>query len=252
MSAEPRDLDAFFASMAAFLRGEIDPATLAARLGDSPSAAGRFDFYRHLIQANHRRVLGHLFPATRREIEADGRVGWAALVDEFAAAHPSPHWDLNAFGAPFSEFLEGHATLGDAPQLAALADYEFLYYETVRAEAPFDPAVDLQNPTAAARAYTHNVPQYVRALKKDAPIALVEAPITVLFYRRAEDLSVRFVQPTMPQLVAFAWIGDEAGQAECDAAGVSLDALLAGAEKLVRAGILGARAGAELRSRWRG
>lgn len=233
------ELDAFFDGMTRFLRGDLDAAALRDRLGPSPSAPGRFTFYRGLIRANHRRVLAHLFPAAQHAYAGGGGAPWPALVDAFARAHPCGDWDLNAFGAAFPAFLEGRPDRPDAASLAQVADYEYAFYRVTRAPDAFDPAVDVVNPTVTPRSYTCDVPAFVRSVRRGAPARLAATPITGFLYRRPDDRQVRWLRPTLARLLAFARATGEIDDAACAAAGVESPALDAATDALVRAGVLG-------------
>ncbi|MFN3202045.1 MAG: putative DNA-binding domain-containing protein [Bradymonadia bacterium] len=242
------NLQQFFDAMVPFLRGEIDPAELQQRLGDSPSRDDHIAFYAQLIRANHRRIMGYLYPGVEQAVGE--RKAWRALVDTYALGRPSSHWDLNVFGEGFAGWLIEQTDLEARELWAQIADYEYLYYTTTRDTRPFDVEADVVNPTASIRAYTHTVPGYIRGIKSGRDIPLKPTPVTILFYRRPSDRMVRFIQPTLPMLVAFAWANEEANAEVCAQAGVSRKALVEAALELKRAGILGSPVIADIEARW--
>ena len=251
MTDAPLDpsLARFFDTMAPYLRGESSVEAVNTVLGASPSGSTRVDFYRQLMSANFQRVLSHLFPAVQTTLSDPSR--WTQLCGEYRLEHPSIHWDLNQFGASFSTFLSGKPALLDRhPALDQLAEYEFLFFEISRSTVHFDPAADGVNATTVIRQYTHQVPQCARAARGGPAAALEAAPMTVLVYRHPEDLRVRYLQPDMPMLLAYACLIGEANTATCAEAGISRAASLQGTQTLISSAVLGQPALAQIESLW--
>lgn len=244
-------LQRFFDAMVPFLRGEASADELQRQLGASPSPDAHLDFYAQLIAANHRRIMRYLCPATAQACaDLHPEVSWDALVADYARQRPSGHWDLNTFGAGLPGWLVEQPELAHREALAQVADYEYLLYTTTRDTRPFDPAAEALNPTASIRSYTHTVPMFVRAHKQGRPQPLKATPVTVLFYRRPSDRVVRFLQPTLPMLLAFAWSTGEADAEACAQGGVSKRALIAAAERLIEAGVIGRPTLDDIQARW--
>ncbi len=242
-------LAAFFDTMTPFLLGETSVKGVRA-LGDTPSADHRIHFYQRLVGANFSRIINHLFPAVRSALH--NKKTWTRLCTEFASTHRGVHWDLNQFGHPFSAYLESQSTLIERhPALAQIADYEFLFFELTRSTAAFDVTKHVANPTATIRHYTHNVPQFVRATKGGPAAKLADSPMTALVYRHPKTLNIRYLQPDMPMLLAYACCIGEADRSVCEQAAISPKALRTGVGTLIASAVLGTPAKALIEAQWR-
>jgi len=233
-------LDAFFDAAVPFLRGHTDAAALRDALGPPPSERhARFDFYRRLMAANRGRVARSLYRGLAKVMGPSFDEAVTRLFDRF----PTGHWDLNQAVARMGEVIA--ADWPDRPELAQLADYEWLHYQAARSPEAFDADRDAVNPTAIARAYTHDVPGYARAARgcdSTTPDAPAPTSITVIVFRDPETLTVRYLQPDLPRLLVFAAASGEADPATAAQSGVTAEAARAATERLIRVGVLGAPA----------
>ena len=223
-------LSRFFESMTRYLDGGA-LADVEAALGPLPSPAPRYAFYQDLMAANARRVIEHVYPATKAYVGE----AFASLARAHTSASRTDHWNLNAPAAGFSERLakEGHALASE------VADLEWAEYEAAVHPGRVEPG--RVNPSAVVRQYTHAIADYVRAVKRgDTQAVLQSAPVTVFVYRDPRSHRVRTHRPTRVELIAFGVTAGELSVEAASAAGVSASDLDAARLRLAKAGVIGA------------
>lgn len=239
--SNPASLRVFFEEMSRFLRAELTVEELEARIGPTTSPEGRLLFYQELVGGNWARILNSIYPGVRAVMDANGPRAWARTVRLYRDHRRANHWDLNQYGAAFGAHLAERRAAGEslAEVLDELADYEWQFHLISRTTERFEPEVHAINPTAVLRHYTHEIPRFVAAVRREEEPDLGERPFTVFLYRAPRDLSVRYLEGNLPRLLCYAALHGEAGPDTVTEAGASEELLLGAADYMIRAGVLG-------------
>src|SRR5258708_38504360 len=100
------------------------------------------DLYPRLVRDEWRAIMRALFPGIERLLENFRAGSFIELIDRYLDAHPPRHWNPNALGGPFVEWVEADAPLEGTTRamIAELADFHSLDYVTETAASRFDPA----------------------------------------------------------------------------------------------------------------
>jgi hypothetical protein len=101
----------------------------APELVGEPGAA-RLALYRGNVQTGWRAALAQAYPVVRALV---GEEFFSALARAYARAHPSASGDLNAFGAGFSDFIDGFLPAQSLSYLGDVAALEWLAHRAYRA-----------------------------------------------------------------------------------------------------------------------
>jgi hypothetical protein len=162
---------------AAFARAVLDPA-LAGLMTGAIVGAGiaperRLGIYRNNALASLRALLERTFPATRRLL---GTERFAEIARAFIRSAPPDRPQVVAYGAGFSEFLEG---LADAASVAHVADVARL--EWAREEAYYAADASPLAPDAVALIPTERYPQLRFQLHPTVRLVRSAGPVHTLW-----------------------------------------------------------------------
>ena len=227
-------LHAFFETMGAFLDGVGTPADVEALLGQSTSAPARLQFYQTLMQTNAERLLSQLYAGTRDWLERHGDRAFARVAADYTRAHHTEHWDLNAHGAAFSDWLR---EAGLPPTAVQLADYEWAEYLAGNAADP--PPRSRHNTTAQVRMYTRPVHQYARAARRgERPADPSECAVALAIFRHPARHQVVWLHLERAQLFVLAHAMGELSDDALSATGETVEALHAATRRLREEGVL--------------
>ena len=178
----------------------------------------RMAIYRELFFNNLRKLLGGMFPVTRKLL---GGARWDGLIREFLREHRAQTPYFLQLPREFLAFLSGEHTAAevDPPFLVELAHYEYVELELAISEAQddfsgVDPDGDLLAGTpvrsALAWIFTYRYPVH-RITPEFRPAAPAPQPVCLAIYRDADD-EVRFFElnPVTARLLEL--IEDNAGR----------------------------------------
>ena len=191
------DLLRLFEALKPFLLGKTTTEETVAQLGDTD--ARRLALYRRFVQNHEQDVLEKIFPLALASTPPEQ---WQALQQGYFAAHPLFHYEFNANGVHFPEYLRGVAKEGELelpPWLPELADLEF-----ADLAARLDPA-DIPergpwalNPTVSMRQFAWDVGAY--AAKPEGPKPLPRENMQV-FFRERESEDSQWTEPEPKDLL---------------------------------------------------
>ena len=186
------------------LRGSTTPEEAAVALGAS---AERLRLYQGMVK-NHTRVL-----LEKTYTALPGLLGsevWGSLVDDYFREHPAGHYELNANGAMFRDFLEGRRLEGDAGLTGFhvdLAELEWREWEVYSSEAVNPPRDTMDgpilNPTLLVLSLDWPAADWLESWRRaeadgdvPPPIPTESAPETVLVFRHPETFRAVFYKGT--------------------------------------------------------
>ncbi|MEZ4454519.1 MAG: hypothetical protein R3B09_34020 [Nannocystaceae bacterium] len=136
-----------------------------------------------------------------------GRPGlWAALLCDYARAHPPEGWDPNRYAAAFPGFLA--ARRAEEPRLLEvdeeLADFYWIEYAAFSAAdaIPRERAPDGVDHRIFVRQYTRAIPAFARALRRGESPALPAAAPTLTIVFRNPTLRVESMHPSIAAIAA--------------------------------------------------
>lgn len=122
------------------IRGAASPAE-ASHVKESArgmAPADRVEVYREQYRLRHHKNLADDYPTLAWAIGGPG--AFAALVDEYLAAHPPRTWDLQRLGADVPAFVAAHAKWGEDERACDAASLDWAFMETF--DAPDAPPFD--------------------------------------------------------------------------------------------------------------
>ena len=198
-------LRAFFGAMDGLLAGRMTGSDVEASLGPSPSGAAGFALYAELVRRQHAQLLDALFPSVARAANELRAGRWRALQTAYTHAHPPRHWEPNAFGALFPDFLESLAQRDPSipGYLAELADLEFLEWQVT--VAPRTSRIPGEDATLHVRRYDHDVLAYRSRSHADCGhTGPAKRAITLLICRTHTTDTPFLLHPSAAALVAIA------------------------------------------------
>jgi hypothetical protein len=101
-----------------------EPSSIADAIADAPPlpVMERLGIYRNAYRARLIEALGETYPVLLAVL---GDEGFAALGEEFIAAHPSVHRSIRWYGAELAEFLKQQLPFAEQPIFAELALLEW-------------------------------------------------------------------------------------------------------------------------------
>lgn len=189
------------------LRGQAAPDEVAAALG---ADARRLAIYRDFVARHVADALDKNFVYTRALLGDH----WGALVDRYYRERPAHHWELNAAGEAFPDFLEeqraaGHGRL--TPFHVVLAQFEWeewvAFAHPARIPAPEEVQAPALNPTLAVLESPYALVDFLvahrDALSPELPLpAPLPAPQTLLVFRHPVGLLANAVAAGTDLLLA--------------------------------------------------
>ena len=174
--------------MHGMLRGQAAPEDIAAALGADPR---RLAVYRDFVARHVIDALDKNFVYTRALLGDD----WAALASRYFRERPAHHWELNAAGEAFPDFLEAERAAGHAgltPFHVVLAQFEWeewlAYANPARIPGPEELQAPALNPTLAVLESPYALVDFLVAHRAELSPAvslppLLDAPDTLLVFR---------------------------------------------------------------------
>jgi hypothetical protein len=189
---------------AAFAAGVLDPS-LADRIagaidGDGMAPDRRLAIYRNNTLTSLRGLLERTFRATRHLLGAER---FAGIALAFIRSAPPDRPQLAAYGAGFSEFLEGRAEAGLVAHVADVARLEWAREEAYYAAdaPPLTPAAVATNPIDRYPELRFSLHPTVRLIRSAGPVhslwqaALADQPLAGTLKKAPEQVLV--VRPGM-------------------------------------------------------
>jgi hypothetical protein len=169
----------FFEVMTPFLAGTCTSSETAQALGPQVDES-RLALYGHFCTVHRHETLDGIYPLSR-SMTVHGR--WTALVNTYFVAHPPRHWELNANGEMFAQFLMTQPDL--PPWLAELADFEWWQWKVFTALDHKVPrgAPETLSPLAILRPYAHDIVAFARSQPRPASPARI--PSVAMLWRDA-------------------------------------------------------------------